>query len=67
MELALIDESLQYLSDGAGTEDKSNIRVQFCQSAPNSNGENDVPVMVGVRKRKNKKNNGGYASKYTYW
>lgn len=49
--LAIVDE---YLSDGAGTRDKSNIGVQFT-SAPNSEGEGDGEDEAGKRIRKNKK------------
>lgn len=49
--LAIVDE---YLSDGAGTRDKSNIGVQFT-SAPNSEGEGDGQDEAGKRIRKNKK------------
>lgn len=43
-----------YMSDGAGTKDKSNMGIQF-QSAPNSEGEGDELEIVGVRTRTNKK------------
>lgn len=55
LELVLMDNADQYLSDGAGAKDKSNIGVQFC-SAPNSDGEQDIPTEARIRTRKSKKN-----------
>lgn len=54
LELALVDE---YLSDGAGTKDASNIGVQF-QSAPNTDGENDENNIGRIRQKKSKHNMG---------
>lgn len=53
LDFAIVDE---YLSDGAGTKDKSNIGVQF-KSAPNSDGENDG-VLGRERTQKTKKSVG---------
>lgn len=39
--LIRVEEEVTCLSDGAGTKDESNMGVQFKNSAPNSDGEND--------------------------
>lgn len=58
LELALIDDSIEYLSDGAGTKDKSNMGIHF-QSGPNLDGEaDDQNHMVGTQRKNNKKHIG---------
>lgn len=56
LELALIDNATKYLFDVAGTKDKSNHGVHFCQSAPTLEGEQDILAEAGVCTRKSKKN-----------
>lgn len=49
LELAIVHEAVECLSDGAGTNDRSNIGVP----APNSDGETDALNTVGRRTKKN--------------
>lgn len=53
----LAEEHIEYLSDGAGTRDMSNIGVHF-QSATNSDGEMDSQNFGGTRTKKNKRTTG---------
>lgn len=57
LEIVLAEEHIEYLSDGAGTRDMSNIGVHF-QSATNSDGEMDSQNFGGTRTKKNKRTTG---------
>lgn len=56
--LIRVEEEVTCLSDGAGTKDESNMGVQFKNSAPNSDGENDSDWGEVTQKRKSKRTKG---------
>lgn len=57
-ETEVLATSLEYFSDGTGTQDKSNRGVPFTNSAPNSDAEQDRNTAVGSCKRKTKQISG---------